>query len=154
MFRYSAFAPWRANGPAIACDAVTSIFDWLGYFLLLGLFGLAVVGFGSLGNFSRAPMWKPLTGALAVLVTVIVPFMMRNREAQDSDDRYLRVVSLILGVLCAAFHLSHFSTILIEKCRLDESPPFKLYLTASSILNSTQIKWAGGYKMAIHSWNT
>ena len=144
-FAYAFNDPWSRNSEALFCETAFSIISWIIFFVMLSLMGLTFVGFGSIGNgVGCRRWWMPLIGALAVILFTGIPFAVKRTEGGNTtDEGFLQIVSLTLGVCVAVFHLSHTVSLTVPRRILDARPKLR------SILNPSTTKVEGQAKKAL-----
>jgi hypothetical protein len=150
-YTYSYERPWEDNIGAMSCEILTSIFLWLITFVSLCVFGTMLVVLGSIGNFVGCKrFWKPLTGMFVVAMIVLIPY---GTSGVSSDDKYLGVTSLILGMITCSYHLSHMLSLLLPASWVKRYPRVMGWLVSSTINAERHVKHAAAHKLAIMTQN-
>ena len=127
---------------------------WLRLFFRLCIFGMFWVGLGSFGNQQdRTRCWKPTCSGIFVFIFVVLTFIQTNFESENgedgsldivraeyrSDEKYIRIVSLILGCIVILLHTLHC----VEICSRDDQK-------RKTILNHFAFQHEVDHKAAIH----
>lgn len=142
-FQYDRNAPWRKNGDSIGCEVVASSFVWLVFFVSVSFFGALFVTVGSLGNsVGCRRWWLPAIGAAWVLIWVVTPYR-RN----GPGEFYLENISLVLGLMTAAYQLSHVFVMLVPARYIDKIPKLEKLLSSSSIFAEMELKKSAASKI-------
>ena len=138
----------------MSCQTGNAILFWLNLFFTLCIFGMMWVGCGSIGNQQDGiRCWKPACGSIFVFVVVVLGFIGSNfgeeedeegdthvvREDYSADQRYVRIVSLILGCIVIIFHLLHC----VEICTKEDR-------RRKTILNEHAFSHEVDHKAAMH----
>lgn len=114
---------------------------------------MAFVGLGSIGNsVETKAFWAPLVGMVVVIVLTLVPFLgvfgSKDKLSQLSN-RFLKGVSLVLGLIVCAFHLAHSVALLIPGL-VRQIPKIRnrFFALTGTLLGEVYIKQAAAYKLS------
>lgn len=144
---YALSAPWRENSGAVTCESAVSIVIWVSFYFIFSIFGLTVVGLGSIGNDVYSQQWWiPLIGATVVAVFVFVPFFDETADA-STGGRYLNVASLALGIITCTFHLLHAIALMTPIWVTERYTALRTLLRSSTIEGEMHVKTAGALKV-------
>lgn len=123
-------APWRANRTAIGCNIGQGIVFWNLLFIILTLFGMLTVSFGSLGNSSGdTKWWIHLVGAASIFVISGAGYF-----ALGDGHRQIKFFwsTFVLGCLGTILHLLDAIASVLNKPKVPESSTLKLEKTAKA----------------------
>ena len=145
---------WADNAGTVSCRTGNAILFWLGLFFELCVFGMLWVGCGSCGNQQDGiRWWKPAVGVTFLFLVVVMSHINSNydeKEEEDGtvsvaradfspDERYIRVVSLILGCIVIFMHILHC----VEICAGEDR-------RRKTILNQHAFRHEVDHKAAMH----
>lgn len=152
-YQFSLTRPWLDNADAIGCEIYTSIKLWNIFFLIMTAQGTILISLGSMGNYLKSPLWKPVVGGTVVATYVATLFAFFFHKLTDAQELFLSLTSLALGSVTLCYHAAHIITLLISRTasgrRLGlRRPRIATLLSTSQVRSEMHLKLACSRKVS------
>ena len=139
------------RGDAFACQVVVSVVRWIIIFLSAGLYGLGLIGLGSLGNAierqGRCALILPWIGIAFILIITITNYFDEKRDDADAEDYLLYDVTFVLGFAAVAVKVFDFVALCIPRLVLQARPLLAQIFTPRTFVAECSLKRAASVKM-------
>jgi len=139
------------RGVAFACQVAVSVVRWIVIFLSAGLYGLGLIGLGSLGNAierqGRCALILPWIGIAFILIMTITNYVDEKRDDADVEDYLLYDVTFVLGFAAVAVKVFDFVALCIPRLVLQARPLLAKIFTPTTFVSEMHLKRAASVKM-------
>lgn len=139
------------RGEAFSCRVLLSIVRWFVIFVTAGLYGLGLIGIGSLGNAierqGRCALILPWVGIAFILIVTITNHADERSATAGAEEYLLYDASLALGFAAVAYKLFDFVGLCIPRLVLQSRPFLAWLFTPRTFIAEKALKEAASYKM-------
>jgi len=146
---------WTENSGSLRCRIGAAIINWLITFVVISVVGLVTIGLGSFGNdISSQKFYFPLFGMSTVIGLIVwTATSLFSKSISVAAEDFIKVITILLGVLAMLFHLSHAMILYVPKEKRGKFPRLEYAIESDGIRNTVRKKRATAYKINLLSEN-